>query len=178
LDFGGGMGLQYLDLITKVPSAEKLVEYTILDNEKLINTTCGCMKQFKNLSFVTELNAIKGDTDIVHMGSSLQYVEKWQELLVELNKRFKPKYFVFSDLLAGDIPTFVSAQVYFGKKCPHLFINITQFKEFLSELGMSLIFISKFIATILNQDKILPNFALPEAYRLDRSSNLVFKRNA
>ncbi|MDR1366184.1 MAG: methyltransferase, TIGR04325 family [Holosporales bacterium] len=174
LDFGGGMGLQYLDLITKVPSAEELVDYTILDNEKLIDATCGCMKQFKNLSFVTTLSVVRGDMDIVHMGSSLQYVEKWQGLLAELNEKFRPKYFVFSDLLAGDIPTFVSAQVYFGQRCPVNMLNKEEFTELLFGFGFKVLYCSLFKAAILGYE-YLPNQALPEQYQMEYSCHMVFK---
>jgi hypothetical protein len=109
------------------------------------------------------------------MGSSLQYVEKWQELLTELNKRFRPKYFVFSDLLAGDIPTFVSAQVYFGKRSPVNMLNKKEFTKLLFGLGFKVLYYSLFKAAILDHEK-LPNQALPEQYRMKYSCHKIFKK--
>ncbi|MDR1475610.1 MAG: methyltransferase, TIGR04325 family [Holosporales bacterium] len=173
-DFGGGVGLQYLDLIAKVPLAEQLVEYTILDNQRTIDTACGCMRQFENLKFLADIS--EGEADIVHMGSSLQYVEDWQDLLTKLNKIYKPSYFVFSDLLAGNTPSFVSSQIYFGKKIPNKFLNIEEFTGFLKGLGFQVSFRSKFMRVILNQDQIFPNHALPSSHRIDRAVNLICHR--
>ena len=115
--------------------------------------------------------------DIIHIGSTLQYIENWKNLLTTLNERYRPKYFVFSDLLAGDIPTFVSHQIFYEKKIPHLFINFSEFLRVLEDnLHLDLIFKTKFVRPILNQEDIFPNSDLPQKYRIDRPCNLVFLR--
>ena len=63
--------------------------------------------------------------DIVHLGSSLQYIEDWRALIGEL-ARYRPHYFLLTDLLAGDIPTYATAQNYYGSKIPCWFFNIQE----------------------------------------------------
>jgi putative methyltransferase (TIGR04325 family) len=177
LDFGGGMGLQYLEMIAKVPEAEHSVRYHIVDGAASIHNRPKEMDQFKNLHFSSDLPDVIGKMDIVHIGSTLQYIENWQGLLADINTRYQPQYFVFSDLLAGDVPTFVSHQIFYDKRIPHLFINLSEFISFIREkVGMSMLFQTKFIRAILNQEDIFPNQSLPKSHRIDRPYNLIFSK--
>ena len=141
LDLGGGMGMQYLEVLGKVPLAQEKIEYVIVDGETTLQNTPDFMKKFKNL-----------------------------------HCRKHPKYFIFSDLMVGNVPTFISHQIFYGKKIPHLFLNLGEFIEFLQTLHFKTLFYSKFIHKILNQEEVFPDSALPKIHRLDRSMNLVFYR--
>jgi len=174
LDFGGGMGVQYLETIGKVPEAKEKMHYYVVDGLKSIAGRPRALDQFNNLHFFDNLKEVPSSIDIIHIGSTLQYIETWQDFLTGLNDKFKPQYLVFSDLLAGDIPTFVSHQLFYEKRIPHLFLNWPFFKKFVDDMGFSLIFSSQFIHKILNQEDVMPNFSLPEAYRIDRGRHAVF----
>jgi len=175
LDFGGGMGLQYLEMIAKVPDSQSNVDYFVVDGKSSIDNRPTKLNQFSRLYFLQDFNDINSAVDIIHIGSTLQYIEGWQELLQSLVDKFRPKYFVFSDLLAGDVPTFVSHQIFYEKRIPHMFLNLSDFCDFMTKkFNMNLLFKTKFIRLILNQEEIFPNFALPEKYQIDRSCNLVF----
>ncbi len=175
LDFGGGMGLHYLEVISKAPQAEGILNYHIVDGKQSISSCPKEMKPFQKLHFHDDFHTVDEKIDIVHIGSTLQYIEDWKEILRQLNNKFNPSHFVFSDLLVGNIPTFVSHQIYYDKKIPHLFVNLTQFLYFMENvLGLRVLFKTKFIREILGQEKVFPNHALPKEYRIDRSYNFVF----
>jgi len=177
MDFGGGMGFQYLELLAKVPLAKEKVMYAIVDGKQTLDALPNQMRMYRNLHFSTTLEMFKNSFDIVHIGSTLQYIENWRELLHNLNHRYQPKYFVFSDLLAGDIPTFTSHQLFYGKKIPHLFLNWNEFANYMSsDLGFLVHFKSKFIHNILNQEDIFPNFGIPPTHQIDRGLNVIFCR--
>jgi putative methyltransferase (TIGR04325 family) len=175
LDFGGGMGMQYLDVLGKVPEAEERVEYVIVDGLATLENTPSFMHKFRNLQYHSDLDHTHRRFDIVHIGSTLQYIENWKSLLERLIQNYTPIYLVFSDLMAGNIPTFVSHQIFYDKNVPHLFLNFEDFKRFLEELGFNIIFKAKFVHKILDQEEIFPNLDLPLRYRLDRSLNVVFQ---
>ena len=177
LDFGGGMGLQYLEMISKAPESQNTVDYYVLDGKTSIDNRPKELNQFSKLHFMQDIDDINFHVDIIHIGSTLQYIEDWKGLLQSLADKFAPKYFVFSDFLAGDIPTFVSHQIFYEKKIPHIFFNLSDFCDFMTEkFSSSLLFRTKFIRSILNQEEVFPNFALPEKFRIDRACNLVFAR--
>ena len=175
LDFGGGMGLQYLELIAKVPDALEKVEYYIVDGEKSIENRPSDLNIFKKLFFFTSIENIKENMDIIHIGSTLQYIDDWRSLLVTLNNKHSPHYYVFSDILAGNIPTFISRQIFYNKKIPIRQINIDEFKNFICSLLFKLIYLVDFQVPILGNLE-LPNSSLPENFRLKHSCNMIFKR--
>ncbi|MGV8948014.1 MAG: methyltransferase, TIGR04325 family [Candidatus Paracaedibacter sp.] len=177
LDFGGGMGAQYLEILAQVPYSREKMKYCIVDGEATIKNVPSQLKKYSNLMFVTSLEALEEPADIVHIGSALQYIEKWEGLLSNLIQKYQPKYLVFSDLLAGDVPTFVSHQIFYGKKIPHKILSWVDFESYLTDtLGFCLKFKSKFIRSILNQEEVFPNFGLPPTHRIERALNAIFYR--
>ncbi len=96
-----------------------------------------------------------------------------EKFIINLNNKFKPKYFVFSDLLVGDIKTFVSHQIFYDKKIPIIMLNINEFNSVLRELCFESIYQAYFQLPILGYNE-LPNFGLPEKFRLKHSYNMIF----
>jgi putative methyltransferase (TIGR04325 family) len=174
LDFGGGMGIQYLDLISKVPQAKERVIYHVLDSHSSVENRPVEMDQFKNLFFHTDLNNLTEKVDVIHIGSTLQYIKDWKGLLKNLVSTFKPEYFIFSDLFAGSIPTYVSHQVFYDKKIPVNLLNEEEFLDYVTDEGYEVIFKCLFSANILGNE-FLPMFDLREDMRIKKTLNLVFK---
>ena len=176
LDFGGGMGIQYLDIISKVHDAEKAVKFTIVDGASTLKNVPGFMRKFKNLSYEEDLKNVHGNFDIIHIGSTLQYIEDWKTLLEHFKNKYNPTYFVFSDLMAGDIPSFVSHQIFYDKRIPHHFLNKDGFQTTLESMSFKKIYESKFRHDILDQEEVFPNSALPESHKISRSIHMVFRK--
>jgi len=177
LDFGGGMGFHYFDLISKIPRSKNDITYFVVEGKATIKKLLPNVNDFSNLKFVTNLDDIHGNIDILHIGSSLQYIDDWKGLLLKVKENFNPKYFVFSDLLSGDIPTFVSHQNFYGKKIPCRFVNWNEFDCYLNSLDFNMLFKSKFIAKILNQDIIFPNENFPSSHQIDRTLNVIYSNS-
>lgn len=78
--------------------------------------------------------------------------------------------------MAGDVPTFVTHQIFYEKKIPYTMLNINNFEKIIKSYGFKLTYKSKFKALILEQDQHIPNWNLPSSHRIGRSVNLVFSR--
>lgn len=165
-------------MISKVSEAKNKIDYYVVDEKQSLDNRPFELNKFSRLHFMQNFKDVNSNIDIIHIGSTLQYIEDWKSLLEALNDRFKPAYFVFSDLLAGNIPTFVSHQIFYKKKIPHLFINFSEFSDFMvQKLSLKILFKTKFIRKILNQEEVFLNYSLPEKFRIDLSYNLVFARS-
>ena len=176
LDFGGGMGLQYIDINKKIPRPMGDYDYHILESKAVLNRIPEPLSFKSRLKFHTSLDTIPSAIDVVHFGSVLQYIEDYKDPIRKINSKFVPSYFVFSDLMVGDVPEFVTHQIYGDKRIPVRLVNIDNFKRFMVAMSFVLIYESKFITPIRGNEEVYPNRALPDGYRLDRTSNFIFAR--
>ena len=171
LDFGGGLGFTY------VPVAHALVEKSCLDYHIVeVERICELGSQlFKDDDTVHFHVSLPGhiQVDIVHMGSALHYIEHWAEVINEL-VAYQPRYFMFTDLPAGDIPTYTTAQNYYGSRIPCWFFNINEVIATMSSVGFELLFKSTYIATISGKEEELPQNNFPEELQLGRACSLLF----
>ena len=127
-----------------------------------------------NIQFHTELPKLDR-IDIVHAGSSLQYIEDWKVMLRKLSN-YAPDYMLLEDLYAGDIPTYSTAQYYYGSLIPCWFFNINEIIEQMKSLEYKLQFKSTFVAKILGIEQESPQKNFPKKYRLGHACNLLFVR--
>lgn len=175
LDFGGGMGIQYLEILAKVPKAKNSLIYHVVDGASSINRVPQKIKDFSNITFYSDLNEVVEKIDIIHIGSTLQYVEAWQALLQLLIDKFNPTYFVFSDLMVGDIPQFVSHQIFYDKKIPVWMLNYNSVISFFTKREFDLKYQTYFDSNILGHDT-LPNFLIPENSRIQNTVNIILQK--
>ncbi len=133
-------------------------------------------KDEQNIFFSDSLPEEDGITfDLVCMSSSLQYIERWETMLTQLCG-YKPRYVLFTDLLAGDIPTFATAQIYYGSKIPAWFFNVGEITDTMERLGYGLIFKSAYEAMIRGKEGPLPLNNFEKKYRISDSCNLLFAK--
>jgi putative methyltransferase (TIGR04325 family) len=168
LDFGGGMGIAYVHLVSSVVNWRR-IDYHIVEN----NAMCDAGKQlFANdahMHFHSTLPANLSDVDIVYVSSALQYIEDYRGLLKVLCS-YQPRYFLFVKLSSGNIPTYATAQKNLpGTVIPYWFLNVDEITNAMAENGYCLIFKSA-----LEREYDQSNF--PKAYRLGRACNLLFSR--
>src|SRR6185295_3697866 len=105
------MGQLYLTLLSALPEAVEKIRYHVVDGKASIDNRPHDLNQFSHLFFYDNTNEIdESKIEVIHIGSTLQYIENWQDLLNFLNKRFKPNYYVFLDTMVGEVPNFVSHQ--------------------------------------------------------------------
>jgi putative methyltransferase (TIGR04325 family) len=178
LDFGGGIGFTYFQTIYGLPSAEN-VEYDIFEVENVCQTGTDFFGADQDRPhFHSELPlAENGLFDIVHSGSALHYVEDWTKGIAQLCG-LSQKYLLLVDVPAGNIPTFVTAQNYYGSKIPVRFFNVKELLSVIDSFGYTLIFKSVYNPIILGVEQDLPMQNFEEKYRLKRACNLLFKRSS
>lgn len=172
LDFGGGMGQTYFEIICKVPDARERITFTVVETLAVTQNLAPEVKGYPHLNFTDNYKTISMPIDLIHVGSTLQYIDDWHGLLMSLAKKFKPSIFVLSDLLVGDIPTFVTAQSYYDRIICARFINEREFCEHWDMLGYDLIFRSDYQP--IEGDDYFSNHALPETHRLRKPCHMVF----
>lgn len=175
LDIGGSLGADYLDVMAKVPKAKDYLSYTIVEGEKLLSHMPADMKTFDNLQFYSSLDGVEGHFDIVHLGSSLQYIDRPFDFLTYLIDTYDPKFLVLSDIPASNIPSFVSHQIFYEKKIPYNFFNLEEFKDFFKN-KFDLLYESKFIRDILNQEEIVPCSDLPKDHQIDCTKHFLWRK--
>ena len=174
IDFGGAMGQTYFEILSKIPEALDRIDYVVVETQAITENIPDQLSGFQNLSFVDDYKKLSENADIVHIGSTLQYIDNWQELLTDLSDHFNPDFFVLSDLLVGNVPSFVTVQTYYDKAIRVRFINIDEFITFWSSTKYALIYRAYFRP--LGNEKYFPNHALPESHRLQKPCHLVFSR--
>ena len=172
LDFGGGIGSSVPEVLASIPPDSR-VEFVIIDNAATCTMGRDLFADEPRVSFVEELPATTEDFDILHCGSSMQYIDDWRGILQRFAE-YKAEYMMFSDLLAGDIPTFVTLQVYYDQLIPSRFCNLDEFTDVVKSVGYREIFGCNFLAEIRGTVGPLPMENFPEVNRLVHSCHLIF----
>jgi putative methyltransferase (TIGR04325 family) len=174
LDFGGSVGFSVPSVVSALgdPAA---VEIHIVDNEKICEAGRKVFAGDPRVTFQTSPPA-GVRFDLVHCGSSIQYVEDWPALVRELVST-EPELLVFDDLPAGEVPTFVSLQAYYGKKIPHWFFDVREFARTVTAVtGYRLCYRSRYVGTFLGKTGPFPMENFPEDHRIENAYNLAFAR--
>ncbi len=175
IDFGGAMGQSYMDLCAKIPGAKDRLHYTIVETPALVKMVPEEISTLPNLFFVDDYNKVDAQADIVHIGSTLQYFDDWQLFLDGLIEKFNPRYFILSDLLVGDIPSFVTIQRYYTETIKVRFNNIEEFLRYWQTTNYNLIYKAYFQP--FGDDTYFSNEGLPETHRVKKACHMVFSKN-
>lgn len=172
LDFGGGIGIDFLRLCTALPEASR-IQFTVIESPRVSVAGRREFAEDDRIHFQSRLPQ-RLRSDIVHIGSSLQYIRDWQRVLLDLVRVARPRYFLFTDLPAGDIPTFASAQIYYGSTIPYWFFNVSDILAVMRSLGFVLCSQSAYEYKHLGRYRNFPVSNLPPRYRLPYACNLLF----
>jgi len=173
LDFGGGMGKSFVHLFSVLPQ-NKSIDYTVIESKKVTVTANKIFAKDSRITFLSKLPKHK-KFDIIYISSSLQYIEEWQELLLKLS-RYKAKYFIFTDLPAGNIKkTYVTSQNYYDSKIACLFFKLDDIISELNKINYTLIYKNNFQANILKRYNYYPQYNFDKKYQINYSKTLVFK---
>jgi putative methyltransferase (TIGR04325 family) len=174
LDFGGSVGFTFPSIVSALARPND-VDVHVVDNESICEAGRDVFKDDPRIHF--QSRPPDGVTfDIVHCGSSIQYVSDWTRKVRELVAS-GPEYLVFDDVPAGDIATFVSLQNYYGKKIPHWFFNVREFVEGVEQAtDYRLCYKARYVGTFLGNLGTFPMDNFPLDHRIENAYNLVFVR--
>lgn len=174
LDFGGGLGFTYIPVIYGCLDVRP-IDYHIVDTKRICELGRQVFEDDERIHFHESLPQEPQRVDIVHLGSSLQYIEDWRGLINAL-AGYKPHYILFTDLIAGDIPAYVTAQNYYESKIPYRFFNINDIINTISSVNFRLLFKSSYIGRYLDGEQEAPQDNFPKEYRLGHSCILLFAK--
>lgn len=174
LDFGGSVGFGFYPVVGGLPD-ETGLQFMVVDNIAVCEAGRQFFRDEPAISFSESLPKAGEMFDVVHLGSVLQYIEDWRSLLAALAESCK-KFLVFSNLQAGDIPTFATFQHYYGSKITNWFFNAPELIEYIESLGFRLTFRSAFRLRILGLEQPFPMDNFEEKFRLGDPCHLVFQR--
>ena len=168
LDFGGGMGVSYFQVIQAIPTPD-FFDYTIVETGPVCEAARDLFPGDSKIHFVSKLPDPDVRFDIVHLNSSLQYIEDYAELIKQLIA-YDPCYVLFVRLSAGANPTYATAQMNVqGSQIPYWFISLAEIVSLMSSLGYALVFKSA-SDDEFNQE----NF--PASHRVGQPCNVLFTR--
>jgi len=168
IDFGGSLGFTYLSVVNALP-AGVLLDYRVVEVEQICREGARLFKGDERISFHPSLDGVElKKADIVYLSSALHYMKDWKELLNRL-LGFEPDYLLLADLTAGDIPTYATAQNYYGSKIPVWFFNIAEIVNFVKSQGWN------FVSIKVNTAELHQN-NFPSEYRLGNTSDVLFNR--
>ena len=171
LDFGGCVGFSFDSVVDAVGRPDD-VEYHVVDNAGVCRVGTEVFHDEPRISFHSEVP--EGRFDVVHLGSSIQYVRDWAAKINEL-VRSGPRYLVFDDVPAGAIPTFVSLQKYYGSAIPHWFFDAEEFVARVTrETGYELFYRARYVGTFLGERGPLPMGNFARDHRIECALNLAF----
>lgn len=175
LDFGGGIGTSFFPLVQMLPTDQPLV-FIVVENKTVCEIGRTMLLGESRIRFQCQL---PDDElfDIVHCGSSIEYVDDWKGMLTRFS-RYKPNYLMFTNLPAADNETFVTAQNYYGKRIPMHFWNFKEFVLQVESLGYELVLKSRFRGYWREAYPELPTENFNLQYRAKYFSQLVFRRTS
>ena len=170
LDFGGGLGVGYLQVAAALPRASR-IEYHIVETERVCDEGARLYAGDARVRFHRSVPAGLRDIDVLHVNSALQYVDDWRGLLATLCG-LEPRFVLLVRCSAGDTPTFATAQTTLqGSRIPYWFLNLDELVGLLAGQGYMPRFVAR--STVeFRQD------GLPDRYRQRHPANLLFSREA
>lgn len=170
LDFGGGMGIGAAN-VRRCLSDTIPVEYLIVDNRQSCERGRLLLQNFPWVNFTPELPPDVEQIDVAVLSGVLQFVERYEELLQRLAK-FGPKFWLFTFVPAGEIPTFASAQLNVpGSVLPAWFFNLRELVAKVEALGYRMVFKSA-------HDRVFDMSNFPLTHQLPRQCNLLFRKQS
>jgi len=169
LDFGGGVGLAFLQLLSSL-RAKTAVCYHVIDLENMCMAGRELFADDSRIQFHSTWPALEGNIDIVYASTVLPYIDDYVGLL----RRFaavKATYILLNQLAAGAFSTYAAKQLNLpGQVLAYWFLNIQEVTDVLAAAGYSCMY-----ETQVGNEYDQSNY--PELYRLGRMRTLLFLRD-
>ena len=177
LDFGGGLGFSFYQVREALATTENF-ELHVVDIEEVCIAGENLFHDEPQIEFHSSLADIQDQSfDIVHIGSSLQYIEQWQDQLSVLCQ-FKPDYILMANIPAGDIRTFATAQNYYGSKIACWFFNVEDLSSTMLQNSYGLVFKSSYFTKVYGVEQPYPLENFKEEYRVEYPCMLLFQKES
>ncbi len=170
LDFAGGSGAIYHLTYPYLTRPERVV-WDVFDDDRLAELGRRYRRPEHRLRFLKALPADDARYEIVHVNTSLQYLADPHAMLARL-LAYRPRYVVLTRLLAGEAPTWFTAETLHGRRTPCAILDERALAGFLGERGYRVVF------RVPALDEPLPaprwHREIPARQRIASSLHLVF----
>ncbi len=173
IDFGGGMGNGYVAMRATLRGDAQL-DYHIVELLEVCAKAQDLFGPEEGPVFHRDFPTAENRFDLAHVGSALQYADDWRDVLAKL-AGYQPSFILLSDLLAGDIETFVTLQYYYGDLIPMRFFCMDEVMRAMDDLGYTMVFQAPYARRILGSDGALPMDNFPPERRIDYARHVLFK---
>jgi putative methyltransferase (TIGR04325 family) len=170
LDFAGGSGAIY-HLIHPYLTHPERVAWDVFDDDRLAELGRRHRGEQHRIRFLKALPEPDARYEVVHINTSLQYMHEPLEALARLLVH-RPRYLVLSRLLAGEVPSFVTAESLHGRKAPCTILDARALVDFLAKRGFRLVFKTPASDELVPEERYGPG--IPPALRIPSSLHLVF----
>jgi putative methyltransferase (TIGR04325 family) len=176
LDVGGGYGKHLMEVQSTFQDIESRIDFYILENSVSSHFYKMNIKFPRNFNFIeniSEIEKLQAGIDVLHFGSVIQYFQNPKVELSDILQTSTPKWIVFSDLMAGDIETFVTVQNYYNSKIPFRFVNFEELNKLVGDLGYKL-----FVKEFYEHDSTsvyFPQKGFDKKYQIDNSMNVIYR---
>ena len=142
------MAASYVPLRKMLPANLEL-DYLIIENEEVVECGNKLFEVDHQIKFSKNIPRDEKRFHIVHSGSSLNYAERYADVLLSLSE-LKPEYMIFADLPVCETRAFVTTQHYYGSFIPsHVFL-LNDFIKLLEKNGFDLLFKARFMSRQFN----------------------------
>jgi putative methyltransferase (TIGR04325 family) len=168
LDFGGGVGLAYVQLLSALRS-DVVVRHDVVDLENMCQAGRRLFADDPRIQFHTSLPALAGQLDIVYASSVFPYVDDYAALVRAL-VGLGASYILFTQLAAGEFPTYAARQLNLsGQVLPYWFLNIHELISLVAAGGYSWVYSAE-------AGPQYDQRAYPPTHRLGRMKTVLFVR--
>jgi putative methyltransferase (TIGR04325 family) len=166
VDFGGGMGLTYIDCLWTLHGLPD--DYVIVDLPEVVEKARGIFPATYQVRFVDQVP--RGATvDVVYIGGALQYVGDYEGILAELTS-LNPRFVLIINTPMAAASTYATIQVNVrGRRIPCWIFDLKEIVQLMGALGYTLAFRS-------TNDVHLDFGDIDEHRRAHGSLNLLFVR--
>ncbi|MBT3237421.1 MAG: methyltransferase, TIGR04325 family [Rhodospirillaceae bacterium] len=173
LDFGGGPGNTIPGTLGGLEESER-VEVNIVEMSDVCDIGRDLYQGWDNVHFSSKLPDRDQEVELIHLGSSLQYIDDWAALIKDL-RDYNPKYLLLSDVPAGNIPTFVTLQYFYGAQIKRWFWNLDELTAEIGAQGFELVLKTNYISKYLGKSQLIPMDNFPKDHQLRHPCHLLFK---
>lgn len=121
------------------------------------------------------INALpNNEIDVLHLASTIEYVDNYVGLLKSLVDQYAPKYIILTRIKGGNIESYVTRQLIGGYSTPCRFCNVVELSESISNFGYEEIINAPdggYVSEQFSKD-------IPRDKTIQRGAVLIMKRSA
>jgi putative methyltransferase (TIGR04325 family) len=167
LDFGGGTGSGYVQLISSLPKSTR-IDYLVVDSAEMGQAGRKIFGDDPQIRFAEALPAA-GGVDLVYVNGVFPYIEDYRDMMGQLAGLGAAQIFL-ARLAAGANPTFASRQLNLpGRVFAYWFLNLNEVHQTLAQAGYKLA-CDSFVDRAYDQSN------LPASHRAERFRNVLYTR--